>query len=403
MLAKLSADNNFNNLLPPEEDMEKHKKFSTATSNKHYFDDIIPFGEFEVREALEREVRKHRYWKNKSIKKMDFDQLEMMSCIQYSLESYTEARSTSEATEAANLASFGEAGSSFSGIGGGGLSPWDFEVMPAQLFVDQVRVFEMPGSSHINVCSGCNSEGTVHCFHCRGSGTDKCSFCRGTGMKSGVAHPAVYTHPMIATFPHADLSRGYASSSTAMVRNGSNSYGIGTPMHFMSKTGVPPPGIGTHDLCYLCHGRGVKECHHCKGGGKKPCTSCGGTGSVRTYTRIKVYFKSERSEHFTESEIPEKLLMAAEGKQIFEEEQDYILPISKYPMQEINNISKQFCAQHLQKCMGVCRVIRQRHQLIAIPICKVHFTLGNEKGHFFVYGTQRLCFFPNFPAKCTIL
>uniref|UniRef100_A0A1I7U8X2 ZZ-type domain-containing protein n=1 Tax=Caenorhabditis tropicalis TaxID=1561998 RepID=A0A1I7U8X2_9PELO len=369
-----------------------------------YFDDIIPFGEFECREALEREVKRHRYWKSKTVKKMNFDRIETSTSIQYILESFTEARSTSEASEAANFAAMNEASCSMSGH----LSPWDFEVMPNQLFVDQVRVFEMPGSSQINPCSACSSEGTIHCFHCRGYGTDKCSFCRGTGMKSGVAHPAVYTHPMIATFPHADLSRGYASSSTATVRHGgsgsgSSSYGIGTPMHFMSKTGVPPPGIGTHDLCYMCHGRGIKECHHCKGGGKKPCTSCAGTGSVRSYTRIKVYFKNERSEHYTESEIPEKLLLQADGKRIFEEEQDYVIPISRYSDEDVNKMSKLFCAQHLQKCMGVCRVIRQRHYMNAIPISKVHYSLGNEKGIFYVYGTQKLCFFPNFPSKCVIL
>ncbi|VDN25616.1 unnamed protein product [Cylicostephanus goldi] len=227
------------------------------------------------------------------------------------------------------------------------------------MFSDQVRVMEMPGSSSINACSACNSEGTYHCFYCRGLGTDKCNFCRGTGMKAGVAHPAVYTHPM------ADLSRGYASSSTAMVRHGANQvYGLGTPMHFMSKTGVPPPGIGTHDLCYMCHGRGVKECHHCKGGGKKPCTACCGTGSVRNFTKLKIYFKTERSEFFTQSEVPEKLLYHASGKEIFSEEQPYVLPITKYPVEEVNEKSKQFCAQHLQNSMGMCRVIRVRDFIV---------------------------------------
>ncbi|CAD6194230.1 unnamed protein product [Caenorhabditis auriculariae] len=389
----------YSSLPPPADDLEKHKKFTNGTSSNRYFDDIIPFGETEVREALEKEVKKHRYWKGKAVKKMNFEQLEMSSCLQYTLESYTEARSTSEVTEAVNMAAFADMG----GPSSSHVNPWDYEVLPAQIFADQVRVLEMPGTSMINPCSTCNSDGTTHCFHCRGYGTDKCSFCRGTGMKSGVAHPAVYTHPMVATFPHADLSRGYASSSTAMVRQGSNSYGLGTPMHFMSKTGVPPPGIGTHDLCYMCHGRGVKECHHCKGGGKKPCTACNGTGSVRTYTRIKIYFKNERSEFFSESEVPQKLLYHATGKEIFAEEQPYVLPITKYPLKEINDASRMFCAQHLQKCLGVCRVIKQRHQLTAIPVCKAHYVMGSEKGFFYVYGTQKMCYFPNFPSKCSIL
>lgn len=103
-----------------------------------YFDDIIPFGEFECREALEREVKRHRYWKNKTVKKMNFDHIESSTSVQYILESFTEARSTSDATEAANFAAMSEASCSLSSS----LNPWDFEVLPNQLFVDQVVLNE---------------------------------------------------------------------------------------------------------------------------------------------------------------------------------------------------------------------------------------------------------------------
>lgn len=63
-------------------------------------------------------------------------------------------------------------------------------------------MFELPGSTRLNGCTQCSADGVIHCFHCRGYGNDKCSYCRGTGMKAGVAHPAVYTHPMVGTFPH---------------------------------------------------------------------------------------------------------------------------------------------------------------------------------------------------------
>jgi hypothetical protein len=38
---------------------------------------------------------------------------------------------------------------------------------------------------------------------------------------------------------------------------GSNNrpYALGTPVHFMAKAGLPPPGIGQHDLCIFCQGR----------------------------------------------------------------------------------------------------------------------------------------------------
>ncbi|EPB70368.1 hypothetical protein ANCCEY_10538 [Ancylostoma ceylanicum] len=270
---------------PPDSYVKSVLNDSHGSASNRYFDDILPMGECEVRDALMGEVKRHRYWKSSAFKKMQFERLEMLSCLHYVLESFTEARSTSEATEAVTPGQLlDQATTSIQ-------NPWDYEVLPSSMFTDQVRVLEMPGSSTINPCSACNSEGTYHCFHCRGLGTDKCNFCS----------------------------------------------------------------------------------------------------------------KTERSEFFTECEVPEKLLTHAPGKEIFSEEQPYVLPITKYHVQEINEKSKLFCAEHLQNSMGMCRVIRQRHCLVAIPVCKVFYSLGNTKGTFFVYGNDRQCYVPNFPSKCVIL
>lgn len=98
------------------------------------------------------------------------------------------------------------------------------------------------------------------------------------------------------------------------------------------------------------------------------------SGRLPLREHLLYFSKVEKSEHYTECEIPEKLLLQAEGKRIFEEEQEYVrvdtlvfkfshlcfqvIPVTKYPQEDVNRMSKQFCAQHLQKCMGVCRVIR---------------------------------------------
>ncbi|KAK6025339.1 hypothetical protein OSTOST_08769 [Ostertagia ostertagi] len=305
---------------PPEAHIAHLMGEPKGSASNRYFDDIIPLGESEVRDALLHEVKRHRYWKSSAFKKMQFERLSGLA-IRARI-AFTEARSTSEAAEAVNPGQLlDHATTSFT-------NPWDFEcVAPA---IEDVRVLEMPGSSTINPCSVCNSEGTYHCFHCR--------------------------------------------------------------------------GLGTHDLCYMCHGRGVKECHHCKGGGKKPLYSLLWIWvSVRNYTKLKVYFKTERSEFFTQSEVPEKLLSQVKGREIFCEEQPYVLPITKYHVDEVNEKSKLFCAQHLQNSMGMCRVIQQRHCLVAIPVCKVYYTLGKTKGTFFVYGNERQCYVPSFPSKCVIL
>ena len=76
----------------------------------------------------------------------------------------------------------------------------------------------MPGSHRQTTCHICKSEGISHCFHCRGFGTDKCTGCRGTGMKAGVAHPALYSHPIMGGFPNSETNPniGYQFSNTAI-------------------------------------------------------------------------------------------------------------------------------------------------------------------------------------------
>ncbi|CAJ0569447.1 unnamed protein product, partial [Mesorhabditis spiculigera] len=402
-MAKVSES--FTPIQPPQEDIESHRKALATTPGKRAFDDVFPITEGEVREALNHEAKRTRIFSQKKLKRLQIERLEQGTCLKYRLESYTDARSTVETTEACLPGSaFRSEPDTLGFLSNNNLNPWDFEVHPAAMFSDQVSMTEMPGTSRITDCQTCSSEGTMHCFHCRGNGTDKCQFCRGTGMKSGVAHPAVYTHPMIATFPHADTSRGYSSAGTAM-RAGpaGNAYGLGTPMHFMSKTGVPPPGIGTHDLCYMCHGRGVSQCGQCKGTGKKVCSKCGGSGAVRSYTKMKVFFKTETSEFFTEAPIPEKFLMSVNGIEIFGEEKPYVIPITSHPTKAINDASRAICADHLQKCLGKSRVIQQRHWILAIPWAEVFYSIGAEKGSFFVYGRERACYFPKYSSKCSIL
>uniref|UniRef100_A0A183CN24 CXXC-type domain-containing protein n=1 Tax=Globodera pallida TaxID=36090 RepID=A0A183CN24_GLOPA len=211
-------------------------------------------------------------------------------------------------------------------------------------------------------------ETLVHCFHCRGSGNDKCTYCRGTGMKAGVAHPAVYTHPMIGTFPGTSVAggasaagaatgpnRAYPFANASMIRPAllgaqrDKPYATGTPVHFMAKAGLPPPGLGQHDLCIFCHGRGIRDCQQCKGQGKKYCLTCGGNGQVRVYTKLKVAFGVECTDYYTPCGVPEMLLRQASGELIFSETQPYVQPIRKDGLKEINEVSRRFCAAHLKK------------------------------------------------------
>lgn len=79
----------------------------------------------------------------------------------------------------------------------------------------------------------------------------------------------------------------------------------------------------------------------------------------------------ERSDYFTPTEVPEVILRTASGEVSVCETQSYVglfesaltsliqvTPLKKFPVKEINEISKKICAQHMQKTLGACRVIR---------------------------------------------
>ncbi|VDO15881.1 unnamed protein product [Brugia timori] len=97
------------------------------------------------------------------------------------------------------------------------------------------------------------------------------------------------------------------------------------------------------------------------------------------------------------------MLSKVGGQVIMSECQPYILPLKKYPVQQINEISRQMCAAHLQKCIGRCRIIKQRHLLEAIPVAKVYYQLGSREGIFWIYGVEHYCYVPHYPSKCSLI
>uniref|UniRef100_A0AC35U0C2 Protein SSUH2 homolog n=1 Tax=Rhabditophanes sp. KR3021 TaxID=114890 RepID=A0AC35U0C2_9BILA len=395
---------------------------SNNVAEDHCYSFGLPISEYAIREAVTKEAKDRKLWNSKAVKNMRIDNIEHQCCYHYVLESFTEQRSTAETTEPFSIgqymdsAAFCEMRNPLDSLGPSGASPtrsidhleqnnpWEYSVEPTKEFTAATKVMVLPGSSRMTVCSNCNAEGQQHCFHCRGNGTDKCNYCRGTGMKAGVAHPAIYTHPMIGTFPHGDSNMGYPGGSSVIVRppNKGQTYAAGTPMHFMMKAGLPPPGIGQHDLCVYCRGRGIKDCVQCKGQGKKSCITCGGSGRTMTLTKLKIFFNVKRSDFFTESELPQHLFHFATGEQVVFECNNYVLPLKKFAVKEINENSRKICADHLQGSLGNTKMIKQRHYVDSIPVAKVFYTIGKKTGVFWVYGSEHLCYIPKKTSHCCI-
>uniref|UniRef100_A0A1I7WEZ3 Ovule protein n=1 Tax=Heterorhabditis bacteriophora TaxID=37862 RepID=A0A1I7WEZ3_HETBA len=78
----------------------------------------------------------------------------MLSCLHYVLESFTEARSTSEASEAVTHGQFLDSNRPIST----NFNPWNYEVLPGNMFVDQGNRNESWSSSSSSIYSsyGCH-------------------------------------------------------------------------------------------------------------------------------------------------------------------------------------------------------------------------------------------------------
>ncbi|KRZ85581.1 Protein SSUH2 -like protein [Trichinella sp. T8] len=271
------------------------------------------------------------------------------------------------------------------------------------MFTEETKVLNMPGSSRIAKCASCHGQGVNLCFHCRNSGSIRCNACNGTGMKSGVPHPAVVTHPLVATFPYYDGSRSYSNASTASASKSRKRFGLGTPAHLSTLTGIPPPGLTIVDLCGVCQGRGLRPCNLCKGFGSKPCTVCNGTGKVRFVTKVRVKYSVLKDEYCHEVHLPDEELQKVTGDLVLVECQPVVLPIKKFPIPAISEQSERLIKAHLQKQTPSTKILKQRQTLEAVPIAEVLYEVGNRTNKFWVLGRERVAYVPQYPKKCSIL
>ncbi|KRX15476.1 Protein SSUH2 -like protein [Trichinella nelsoni] len=370
------------------------------------------FTEEEIRQSLDSEVKKHKYWSSSTLNglkivKIDGSVTMRVSISYYRIESFLETRSKQPTCEPGT--------DEFEALELHCNNIWEVPCSPTRMFTEETKVLNMPGSSRIAVsaftfssnskikCASCHGQGVNLCFHCRNSGSIRCNACNGTGMKSGVPHPAVVTHPLVATFPYYDGSRSYSNASTASASKSRKRFGLGTPAHLSTLTGIPPPGLTIVDLCGVCQGRGLRPCNLCKGFGSKPCTVCNGTGKVRFVTKVRVKYSVLKDEYCHEVHLPDEELQKVTGDLVLVECQPVVLPIKKFPIPAISEQSERLIKAHLQKQTPSTKILKQRQTLEAVPIAEVLYEVGNRTNKFWVLGRERVAYVPQYPKKCSIL
>ncbi|XP_003380417.1 conserved hypothetical protein [Trichinella spiralis] len=278
------------------------------------------FTEEEIRQSLDSEVKKHKYWSSSTLNGLKIVKIDGSVTMRYRIESFLETRSKQPTCEPGT--------DEFEALELHCNNIWEVPCSPTRMFTEETKVLNMPGSSRIAKCASCHGQGVNLCFHCRNSGSIRCNACNGTGMKSGVPHPAVVTHPLVATFPYYDGSRSYSNASTASASKSRKRFGLGTPAHLSTLTGIPPPGLTIVDLCGVCQGRGLRP-------------------SVL------------KDEYCHEVHLPDEELQKVTGDLVLVECQPVVLPIKKFPIPAISEQSERLIKAHLQKQTSSTKILKQ--------------------------------------------
>ncbi|KRY12082.1 Protein SSUH2 -like protein [Trichinella britovi] len=356
--------------IPPSLAHELHNNETSTSSTRRADGQLLnfclfpSFTEEEIRQSLDSEVKKHKYWSSSTLNGLKIVKIDGSVTMRYRIESFLETRSKQPTCEPGT--------DEFEALELHCNNIWEVPCSPTRMFTEETKVLNMPGSSRIAKCASCHGQGVNLCFHCRNSGSIRCNACNGTGMKSGVPHPAVVTHPLVATFPYYDGSRSYSNASTASASKSRKRFGLGTPAHLSTLTGIPPPGLTIVDLCGVCQGRGLRP-------------------SVL------------KDEYCHEVHLPDEELQKVTGDLVLVECQPVVLPIKKFPIPAISEQSERLIKAHLQKQTPSTKILKQRQTLEAVPIAEVLYEVGNRTNKFWVLGRERVAYVPQYPKKCSIL
>ncbi|ELU08076.1 hypothetical protein CAPTEDRAFT_138252, partial [Capitella teleta] len=313
--------------------------------------------EAEAKTAFMREVGKHCCWGKKVARTMHILKIIPSSALHYTLETYTEERSTSWEHEPYHV------GGSIDGpINGPPPGPWDIHCNPTQTFHNEVHFLEVPKTSSVTPCHACGAMGWMRCHMCMGRGFKRCITCLGQGR----------------------LWKADAHGHRHMVS------------------------------CWHCHGTGRKKCMSCGGDGRIQCRTCQGFRQIKCFIKLKVEYLAHQLEHIVEhTDMPEQLVKHVAGEIVFEQTQPSVWPISNYPVQEVCLASQRLVHEHNSQFQGKAKIIMQRHKLRAVPVSECTYTWKSddddedEERRFWVYGKENACYAPDYPMKycwgCQIL
>lgn len=339
-LDKMDTINGYNNLagsvLPPPTYV-----VAEAPPDRQAVTNLPSLTEEAAREALMEHVSQHCCYGKKPAQEMKFLDIKTTSAFHYTLESFTETRSTAWVSEPYT-------GQPVDGpMNGMAPGPWEIQMHPQQKFKDSNAQCEVPHTASVKPCHACIGLCRVRCNHCEGGGRTFCSTCEGTGQE-----------------------RFFQDGSDQRRR------------------------------CTRCHGDGRRACDWCHGHGQIACRTCNAKGQLKCYIKLTVKWLNHFEDHIVErTALPDELIRGVTGQTAFEEELPMIWPINHFPDQTINIASKQLVDRHRQTYANE-RMLLQRHRVRIVPVTEAIFQFREKQGSYFVYGFENKVHAPAYPQKC---
>ncbi|XP_064633849.1 protein SSUH2 homolog isoform X2 [Lineus longissimus] len=274
-------------------------------------------------------------------KNMSIVNMEGSSAFHYTLETFTEARSTCWAYEPFK-------GQPIDGSNNGPApGPWDIQVQQRTKFQDSTMHMEIPHTASVKPCHECGSIGRVRCWRCHGRGRVMCHHCSGSGRET-----------------------------------------------------YYEDGHHHHRSCTWCHGSGRNRCHTCFGHGQVPCAICEARGSLKCYIKLTVKWINHLADHIVErTSLPDHLIRNVSGELAFEEELPRVWAINHFPEDSINKASGQLVQQH-SGAFPTERILLQRHRVRIIPVNEATYEHKGKTRNFFVYGFEKKVYTADYPDSC---
>ncbi|RMZ96225.1 Suppressor of Stomatin mutant Uncoordination, partial [Brachionus plicatilis] len=340
--------------------------------------------EDEIKESLEVFVNKHCFYRQKPLRKYSLNDLESLNCYRYVIQTFTETRKTSYASEPYNPYYTDQPFSTCD-------NPWSVRVKPSRLFYDETVRLEIPGTSHIENCEVCQGEGSRTCGKCRGSAKKTCNICKGSGYSDfGVDCPS---YESLKHNYNDQYNNGFESYRTQyQIQSLRNQYYNYRSVYSANSNNLSYPM--DHIYCIQCNGKGFVTCRECEDG-EILCRPCNSSGKVRWYVELEVLFENYEDELIENpSQISEDLIFNCASKQIYFEQKEKLKPIKDNDFFKLYKSSKTLINTHLSK-FSFSRILAQRQIVYLIPVTSG--CLQNRGQRFLIYGMERKVHFPNYP------